>query len=68
MSVFENKLTLGKREDRKWLGVCSGLANYMDIDPTVVRLMTVLVSLFGGVIGGLLLYWIAYAIIPEPSK
>ena len=65
MSVFENKLTLGNNQEKKWLGVCAGLAKYMDVDPTVVRLATVLLSLIGGIVGGLIIYLIAYAVIPQ---
>lgn len=48
--------------DRVIGGVCSGLAHYMDIDPTVVRIVWAALFLFGG-IGGLL-YIIAWIAIP----
>ncbi len=44
-------------------GVCSGIAKYLDVDPTIVRLAWVALFLFGGT--GLLLYLIAWLIIPE---
>ena len=43
-------------------GVCSGLAEYINIDPTVVRLIFALVGLSGA---GLLAYLVAAIIIPE---
>lgn len=43
-------------------GVCGGIAEYFDIDPTLVRLGFVLLSIFAG--GGLLAYIIAAIIIP----
>ena len=43
-------------------GVCSGLAEYLNIDPTIVRLIWALISLSGA---GLLAYLIAALIIPE---
>jgi phage shock protein PspC (stress-responsive transcriptional regulator) len=58
----EKKLTLG---DGKWLGVCAGLADYLEIDVTVVRLVVVLCSLLGGGFGGLIIYWIAWMVIPK---
>ena len=47
-------------------GVCSGLAEYIGIDPTVVRLVWALVGLTGA---GILAYLVAALIIPEkPSN
>ena len=50
-------------ENKMLAGVCSGIADYFDIDPTLVRLAWVLFSLLGG--SGLLAYIIAAIIIPE---
>jgi phage shock protein PspC (stress-responsive transcriptional regulator) len=43
-------------------GVCSGLANYFDIDPVIVRLIMVVLFLGAGI--GLLAYIIAWIVIP----
>ncbi len=43
-------------------GVCGGLGDYFDIDPVLVRLIWLILILFGGV--GLFLYLIAWVIIP----
>lgn len=43
-------------------GVCGGLAEYLNLDPTVVRLLWVLFALFWG--SGLLAYIIAAIIMP----
>lgn len=43
-------------------GVCSGLADYFNIDPTLVRLAWVLLGFMGG--SGLLAYIIASIVIP----
>ena len=50
-------------ENKMLAGVCSGIADYFDIDSTLVRLGWVLFSLLGG--SGLLAYIIAAIIIPE---
>ena len=43
-------------------GVCSGLAEYLNIDPTIVRLIWALIALSGA---GLLAYLVVAIIIPE---
>jgi phage shock protein PspC (stress-responsive transcriptional regulator) len=53
------------RTDRKIAGVCGGLAEYMDIDPTIVRLATLLVMLMTAIIPMLIVYIIGCLIIPE---
>lgn len=44
-------------------GVCSGIAEYLDVDPTVIRLVFVLFALMGG--GGLWIYLVLWIIMPE---
>ena len=51
------------RENRMIAGVCGGLGEYFEIDPTLVRLAVVFFSLWWG--GGILLYLLAWFIIPE---
>ena len=47
-------------------GVCGGLGDYFDVDPTIVRLLWILFSLFWGV--GILIYLIAWFIMPKNPK
>lgn len=54
------KLTKG---EKKIFGVCSGLANYLDIDPTVMRIIFVLAFFGFGV--GLLVYIVMALIMPD---
>lgn len=49
--------------EKQIAGVCSGLANYFDIDPSLVRLAFMYATVVGGI--GLILYIIADLIIPE---
>ena len=51
------------RTGRKILGICGGLANYFDIDPTIVRVVFALIGLFWG--AGILAYFIMALVIPE---
>ena len=47
-------------------GVCGGIAEYYNIDPTLVRLLWVIFSLLYGV--GILAYIIAWIIVPKGPK
>lgn len=51
------------RKDRMIAGVCGGLAEYLEVDPTFVRMLWILITLLYGF--GLLLYLIAWLIVPE---
>ena len=54
------------RADKKICGVCGGLAKYLELDVTIVRLICALLVVFTGV--GLLAYLIAALVIPsEPN-
>ena len=53
------------RTDKVIGGVCGGLADYFDVDPTLVRLLVVLLFLAGGI--GILAYLIAWIVIPKTS-
>lgn len=50
-------------ENKVIAGVCGGIAEYFDIDPTLIRLAWVLFCALGG--SGVLAYIIAAIIIPE---
>lgn len=50
------------RESRKLCGVCGGIGEYFNIDPTLIRLLFVL---FGCTGSGILAYIIAAIIIPD---
>ena len=59
------KLYRSKR-DMMVAGVCGGVAEYFDVDSSMVRLLWVLLIIFGG--SGLLLYIIGWVIIPEREE
>ncbi|MFB6199717.1 MAG: PspC domain-containing protein [Candidatus Nanohaloarchaea archaeon] len=52
--------------DRILGGVCGGIAEVYDLDPSLVRLATVFLVLWAG--SGLLAYILAWLIIPTESK
>lgn len=46
-------------------GICGGVAEYAEIDPTIVRLVVVFVAIITGVFPALLVYVLGAFIIPE---
>ena len=60
---METKRLYRSKTDTMIGGVCAGLANYLNIDPTIVRLVFVLMLLLGG--HGLLVYLILWLVIPQ---
>ncbi len=61
---MNDKLLTRSLKDRMLAGVCAGLAEYMGLDPTVVRLIFVLLFFVTGP-GILLAYFIMMLIVPE---
>ncbi|GIL12901.1 MAG: PspC domain-containing protein [Chloroflexi bacterium] len=49
--------------DKRVAGVCAGLAEYFGVDATLVRLIFVIATLFGG--PGLVLYIVLWIVMPE---
>ena len=59
------RLTRSRTE--RWIGgVCGGIGNYFNVDPTVIRVIFVLAALILG--GGLLIYLILWLIIPLETE
>lgn len=50
------------RTEKMIAGVCGGVAEYFNVDPTIVRLLWVLVTLLGG--AGVLLYIVLWIVMP----
>ena len=53
-------------EGKKLCGVCGGIAEYFNIDPTVVRLLWMFLVLCAGT--GILAYFVAAIIMPKKSE
>jgi phage shock protein C len=52
--------------DSRIAGVCGGLGEYLDVDPTIVRLVWVVLSVVpGGIVGGIVVYLLAWIIMPK---
>jgi phage shock protein C len=49
-------------------GVCGGLAEYLDMDPTVMRVLYVLVSILSAAFPGVIAYLILMFLMPPPEQ
>jgi phage shock protein C len=53
------------RQNRKWMGVCAGIADYTGIDVTVIRIGLVILTLIGGGPWTIIAYFIAGWMAPD---
>ena len=56
---------LYRSSNRILAGVCGGISEYLNIDPTVVRVLYIVLSFFSAAFPGLLLYLILLLFIPN---
>ncbi|MDD8017734.1 MAG: PspC domain-containing protein, partial [Bacteroidota bacterium] len=62
-ATMTNQRLYRSRTNKVFAGVCGGLGEYFDVDPVVMRILLVLLIIFGGT--GILLYIAAIIIIPK---
>lgn len=53
------------RSNRRIAGVVGGLAEYFDLDPTLARVIYVLVSIFSAAFPGILVYIVLWLAVPQ---
>jgi phage shock protein C len=63
--VDNTKRLYRSRTNRMISGVCAGLGDFFSIDPTVVRLIFVIVGIAGWVFPAVLIYLVMAIVIPE---
>lgn len=63
---MEKKRLHKSATDKKICGVCGGIAEYLNVDPTIIRLVWALAILFMGT--GVLAYFLAALILPEDNS
>ena len=61
------KLTKSKNSSMLF-GICGGIAEWLDWDPTVVRIAYVLASIFSAAFPGILIYIMLIFIMPDPVE
>ena len=59
---METKKLYRSKKDRVFAGVCGGIGEYLGVDPTVIRLLAVILVFTGS---GVLAYIVAAILIPE---
>ncbi len=65
MELNSPKRLTRSRSDRMLAGICGGLANYLIVDPTIVRLVFALATFFTAVFPGVLIYLIMWVVVPK---
>ena len=58
---------LMRSNDRVWAGVCGGIAEYLDFDPTMVRIGYAFLTLFT-CFSGLIFYLVLWMCMPEQNR
>lgn len=64
-----NPKKLYKSKDNKvFAGVIGGIGEYFNVDPVILRLAYLLITIFGAVAPGVIVYLFALLIVPNPPK
>lgn len=66
MEINSPKRLTRSRKDKMLAGICGGIADYMTIDPTIVRLIFVLAVFLG--FAGVLVYLIMWIVVPKEQE
>ena len=64
---MNNKKLYRSNTDKKLCGVCGGLAEYFEIDSTIIRLLWVVMTFFSAAFPGVLAYIVCALIVPKQS-
>jgi phage shock protein C len=56
------------QQNKRIAGVCGGLGELMDVDPTIIRLAVVILGLATGILPFLIGYLVAWWIVPVPRE
>jgi phage shock protein C len=65
-AMAETRKLYRSRTDRKLAGVCGGLAQYFNIDATLLRVLFVVLALLGG--PGLVIYLLMWILVREEPE
>ena len=65
MEKKEQKRLYRSKDNKIFAGICGGVGEYFDLDPSLIRLVWLLVVVFTGFAPGILTYIIAMFVIPK---
>ena len=63
-----NKKLYRSIANKKLSGVCGGIAEYFNLDPTIIRILWVVLTLFSAAFPGVLAYIICALIMPQQNQ
>lgn len=67
-AVTARKRLVRPRTNRKIAGVCAGLAEYFDLDVTLVRVLWMVITFFSAIVFGIIAYIVAWIVMPEEPE
>lgn len=53
------------RHEAQLAGICAGLGTYLQVDPVMIRLLVLAVTIFTGVVPGVVTYLAAWLVVPQ---
>ena len=62
------RILVRSRDNRIVAGVCAGVASYLGMDVNLVRVLAAVLAILTGGVGGVFLYLVAWAVIPEEGQ
>lgn len=65
MQIDTPKRLTRSRTDRMIAGVCGGLAEYFDLDVSIIRILFVVLTIFTAAFPGILVYIVMWIVVPE---
>jgi phage shock protein C len=66
--VAVSKRLMRSSVDKKIAGVCGGFAEYLEVDPTIVRIVWIFVTIATGFLPGIIVYLAAWLLMPEAPR
>lgn len=67
-AVTARKRLVRPRANRKIAGVCAGLAEYFDLDVTLVRVLWLVITFFSALVFGTVAYIVAWIVMPDEPE
>jgi phage shock protein C len=67
-AVVARRRLVRPRANRKIAGVCAGIAEYFDLDVTLVRVLWLVITIFSAIVFGIVAYIVAWIVMPEEPQ